>query len=581
MYLYKFEKPARNNLYLFGLIAIVFLVIVYNLFYLQIINGSKYLFETKKLSSYTLVDKADRGIIYDRNGVPLVENLPKYKIYLAKNINDDKANEILSRLETITRKELKSSYKIEKEKAKDIEYINEIKIITNLDYEPVVFQIDANPSLFDGVKIEKYIQRKYLFPELMSHIIGYTGEIDEKDYKTGKFRFGDQIGKVGLEKTLDEELRGVDGITKVELITSEGREVRNIVQPKQKGKDIYLTIDIQDQKKLYDLVQSLLKRYEKDFISIGAVTQDVKTSEIVSLISYPNFDANLFSNGISTKDYQNYLEMRGNPLANKVTQYSQSPGSTFKILTDLVSVTEKAVTPSTIYEAKGKFEYGGVTFYDAGQTNWGNIDMTRALCVSSNIYHMKTSLTLDAKTNGKASETMKKYFSAMGMDKITGINLGTESVSYYPTPADKQPWYTGNLLNASIGQGDVRTTPISLLKVPTVVANGGQYKSSIIYQGQKQIEYNPGFSTESIDAVRNGMECAGKGNTGINVSVKTGTSETGQLDTNKNEIIHGWEISYAPSEKPKYAMSIFIENGRSGAVSARISRDYYKYLLTK
>ncbi len=588
------QSPVKNSFFFFLAISFLSFTIIINLFYMQIVNGSNYLFDSKNIYANFNTDRAQRGIIYDRNGIKLVDNIAKFKVYIQKSSLDNPELQItINNLESVFNIDIKKIFLEEYNRVKDYKNINEVKIFSNIDYNPYIFQVEANPEKFPLIKIEKYMMRKYLYPELISHIVGYTSEITSEDYAIGKYQYGDEIGKYGVEKGYDEVLRGQNGIIRSDFYGATRQNVVSNSREKINGKDIYLTIDIKYQKKLYELIEQnkLSNKQFSNTISFGVVVQDVSNGEILAMASYPTFDANLFVMGISQEKYKEYIENPGKPLSNKATQYSQSPGSTFKIMTDLVALNEGAITKDTIYEANGTFEFGGVVFQDAGRTKYGNINMSKALCVSSNIYHMKAALALNEKSNGNGSEIINKYFEEMGLNKVSGINIGSESIGYYPTKKkmeeEGKTWFTGYLMNSSIGQGEVRLSPLSGTQMTSIFANRGKVISQKIVKDDNHI---PEIKTLDIKPkvfsdIEEGMQCATELNNGYlgkktsdypTIGVKTGSAETGQV-YNGREVIHGWEVSYGPLQKPHIAMSIFMENAAGGWKGGYISREFFKY----
>lgn len=586
--------PNNNKLYFFGFTLLLFAVLTYNLFSLQIVKGSSYYFSSKNSFSIFSTVRASRGLIYDRNGVKLVDNELKYNIYVLRDETKENFNTLLqtslTNLGQVFKEDVQTKYNKEVEKFKNFKNISEIKLYSRIEYNPFVFQLEANPHNFPLVKIEKTNVRKHLYPELFSHIIGYTGEINEEDYKTGEYNFGDEIGKFGIEKGYDKLLRGKNGVERIDVYESEKKKAVSTVTDKINGNDIYLTIDINEQRKLYDLTKKAFEREDmKDTTSSASVLQDTKTGEILAMVSYPTFDSNLFVNNISNQDYSKYINDPGKPLSNKAIQYSQPSGSILKTLTDAVALDKGAITKDTTFTTGGTFDYGGVTFQDVEKRNFGTVNIVQGLCVSSNIFHMKTILELDRVTGGKGADTMADSFSKIGLDKLSGLNIGTEATGYFPVPKDKvakgQIWLPGYLLNASIGQGDVRLTPLGASELAAAVANRGTVNTPKIIKDNNPPEQRKlDINSKHFDTVKEGMQCAAKRDSGITqydankyveIGEKTGTAQTGQMKNGK-EIIHGWEISFAPFNDPKVALAIFLENGQHGYKSGYISREFYK-----
>lgn len=569
-------------------------IILFNLIHLQIVKGGEFYFNSKNSYSLTSIDRAQRGLIYDRNGIQLVENVPKFKIYVKRvDGTDDDLNQTLGSLSKLFNKNVQEVYNQEYEKIKDFRNINEVRLFTSLDYNPYIFEIEANPGRYPLIEVQKYMQRKYLYPELTSHILGYTGEITAEDYQTGNYNYGDEIGKFGIEKGYDSILRGQNGVKRVDSYSSDNQSVDSVVRPTIKGRDIYLTIDIEYQKKLYDLIaKAKANNNFKGVPSYAVVAEDVNNGQILAMASYPTFDSNLFVNGITQDQYNLYLKDPGKPLSNKATQYAQAPGSTFKVLTDTVALSNQAISKNTIFSTGGSFQYGNVTFVDAGRVNHGDINMVQALCVSSNIYHMKAALSLDEKTGGKAPEKMDEVFKKIGLDQPSGLNIGVESIGYFPTPEEKaangEPWYNGYLLNSSIGQGEVKLTPLAEAKLAATIATKGEVtqQSIILDNSKKPDQSNLNLPAKVFTDIDEGMRCAASlNNTYLGkkdsdypqISIKTGSAETGQI-VNGQETVHGWEISYAPSSNPKVSLAIFMEDAAGGWKGGYISRDFYKFL---
>ncbi len=584
------KNKAVYLLTTFGLV----LILLFNLTNLQLVQGSKYFFESKNSHSTSTVTRAARGIIYDRNGVKLVENQPIYNVFIYRYaVSEEKRQLSIDNLSKLFKKDVREIYTQELEKIKSVENINEVKIFSQQDYNPYIFQIEANPENYPAVYIEKTTIRKYLYPELMSHIIGYTGEITLEDYETERYDYGDTIGKFGIEQGYDEMLRGKNGRERVYRYLSEGKKVSSTVQQKENGKDISLTIDVKVQKELYEVIQEArkLKKLE-EAVSFAVVVEDVGSGEILGMANYPNFDANLFARGISNKDYQLYLENPGKPLTNKAIQYAQAPGSTLKTLTDIVALQEGAVDDQTTFYTGGTYEYGGVVFQDANRVNHGELDLVRGLCVSSNISHLKTALALDEQSNGQAAELIQRRFSKIGLDSVSSLNLGSEAVGYYPTPEGQdrkgRSWRPGDLLNASFGQGDVLVTPLGAAKLASTLGNKGRVIEQSIVKKERMSDHSNeelGIADKHFNMINEGMMCSTERNNAVTdydleaypmFSSKTGTAQTGQF-VDEKELIHGWEISYAPSDDPRIAMSVFIENGQSGYYAGYVSREFYKF----
>jgi penicillin-binding protein 2 len=589
------QLPIRNSIFFSLVCYVLVIVLIFNLFHLQVIKGNELYFRSKNVSSSFNIDRAVRGIIYDRNGVRLVDNVPKFKLYLQKDVEyNDQLESTLHNLSQLFKTDVKVIFDKEKEKIGNYPNITEIKLFDNLEYLPYVFQIEANPQKYPFVRIEKYLQRKYLYPNITSHILGYVGEISYEEYTSGKYDYGDEVGKDGIEKGFDTLLRGQNGLRRIDFYDNGAKRIETTMKTKVNGDDLYLTIDLEIQTKLYELIEKAIRRPEFSTTrSLGIVVEDVKTGEILALASYPSFDSNKFIEGISDEDYKKYLENPGKPLLNKATQYAQPPGSTFKVLTQLAALQHNLANRDTTYYTGGVFNYGGTDFVDINRINFGTVNMTQALCVSSNIYHMKLALDMDTKTQGQGATLIYELFDKIGLNASSGINIGTEAIGYFPTPQTKQArggiWYTGDLLNASIGQGDVKITPIASAKMVSTIASGGKVvpQTIVLDENRRNINFiDLNIDKDALSTIRAGMECAANSTNSAlglksteypKIASKTGSAETGKHKDNQ-PIVHGWEISFSPSDDPKIAMSIFMENAGAGWKGAFISRELHKFI---
>lgn len=594
------KKKNRNNKFIFvGLVVLVCSILVYSLFDIQIVKGEQYYSDTVNPRFSLKEIKAKRGIIYDRNGVKLVENQAKYNVYVDKSVEEDETvfNDMLKEISELFNIDIKANYERDRQRRP---WAEEVQIISKADYYPNIFELEANYYKYNKkseqiIKIEEEYVRKYNFPEYLSHVIGYVGKVSADELAANEeLDEKDVVGKFGLEKGLDDRLRGVDGIERTSYLVAEDKQVVSTEKSVANGEDIYLSINIEYQRKMYELIQNALEEIEElnRTRSVAAVVEDVKTGEILSLVSYPTFNSNDFVNGLTVEQNEEYLNDPGKPLTNKALQYAQSPGSIFKPLTSLTTLQHGAINRNTTFFTGGSYipetqtSANPIIIYDAGGKDWGTVDVVGGICNSSNIFHVKSVMQMNP---NEAPYKIEDNFQKMGLHEPSGLPLGFESVGSFPTPEKLEEqgktWLPGFLWNSSYGQGDVLLTPIGAAKLTSTIASNGQINQQTIVKDQEKEQSEMGIALEHFNAVKEGMLCSGNKTSSwvgydpeeyISVADKTGTAETGQLIDGR-ELIHGWEISFAPYEDPEIAISIFMEDGGSGWRGGYISREFYKY----
>lgn len=572
------------------LIFFLFGFVIYRIFDVQIANSDKYIYDAKQayILSYTIYPL--RGRIYDRNGKILVDNQPRYRIYIdSKNI--DKIKNELDLLSEIFGKEVFEKYKKSVDKFRQYPYLDKIYIVDDLQYDEKFHKFEAKFSNNTIVSYEKYYKRIYLYPNA-SHIVGYIGYVNEYEIKSGNYQIGDYIGKTGIEYDLEKTLSGTKGTASRFYSYVDRKYFDTVVSKPRDGSDVHLTIDIDLQNYIYQVIEQVLKtKYYKDAISISVVVKDLNSGDLLAIVSYPTFDSNLFVDGISQEKYDEYLKNIGKPLINKPFQYVQNPGSTFKIFIDYLLLAYQIIDPNELIETGGVFRYKDTEFVDYNRINWGNINMPRAICVSSNIYHMRGVLRWQEQSTQDVATVINNLADEAGITKVSKDLMGTVD-GYFPYPEGERQrgntWLPGELLNAVIGQGKNQISPIGAVNMVSFVANNGVYvkpKLIVDEEAERQRLIDP-VDTKSI---YEGMLCTTQSSArtvgGYPADYpmyysKTGTAETGRI-VNGQEIIHGWEVSFGPVENPKYAIAVFVENGRLGNHASLISREIYKYLQDK
>ncbi len=575
------QKIKIESLILFYFTILVGLSLVFHA-YLAIPLHNKYENLAKDNKILTIDLPPSRGIIFSEENTPLTVNLPTYNLVI-----NDKTG-----LDYIT----KSYAEIAKKLLTDTDNIKYPIIINISEKERALLLADNKKP--QSIKIQTSIKREYPYPYILSHTIGYTSHVFAEDLESNpNLKFNDIIGRAGLEKQYDEYLRGKHG-TKIVEINALGQIIQTnktrIIDPLP-GADIYTALNLKMQKNLYTALKTVIEKYH---IKAGAgVILNVNNGEVKAIVSYPSYDINKFSLGISSKDYQHLLTDSRKPLFNRAIMAQAPPGSTFKTMVAVAALQEKAITETTTFYSSGIIKLaGGTPFQEYHKHVYGWLTVRDALMVSSNIFFCKTILRLGI-------DKLDKYLEYFNIGKPTGIDLPGEASGRIPSIEEKiklaqsgaywldPVWYPeGDSCNSAIGQGITLVTPIQLATVAAAIANNGivykphivtkiVYPSGKIQKIEKQINAKVPASTHVFQIVREGMHMSVYGNRGIiynlrnspiEVAAKTGTAEFGIKTKEGYLTTHAWIMGFYPYKKPKYAFAIFLESGGSSLRAAEV-----------
>ncbi|MCX7955823.1 MAG: penicillin-binding transpeptidase domain-containing protein [Patescibacteria group bacterium] len=436
------------------------------------------------------------------------------------------------------------------------------------------------------IKNKRFLSKRiYYYPEETAHIVGYQQNADEKDIKNdnclNKLILGDKTGKKGVEKLFECQLRGIAGKKLIET-NALGNFLKTIaVYPPKPGKTIQLALDLELQKKTYELIK------EKK----GAVVASIpKTGEVLVLASSPSFNPQDFED--KNKNVEKYLKDKNQPLFNRALDGVYPPGSIFKMIVAVAGLEEKKIDEKTVFEDKGIIKSGPNTFgnwyyLQYGKTE-GIIDVVKAIKRSNDIFFYLAGEKIGA-------EKIKKWAEIFGLGKKTEIGLDeTEGVipsSFWKETTLKEKWYTGDTYNLSIGQGYLLTTPIQMNFALSVFANNGYYCQPSLLKNQKPKCKKLPISQKNIELIKKGMkEACSDGGTGwpffdfkikisdseskkIEVGCKTGTAESHA----KSGKPHAWINVFAPYENPEIIITVLIEEGGQGSdIAGPIAKEILK-----
>lgn len=536
------KKNIRYNI-ISMLIYVIGIVIIIRLFTLQIVNGKEYLEKSNSRLTRETTIKASRGNIVDCNnnilaGTKIRYSLELYKSkieteelnntilraidILEKNEDDyiddfpidislmnytfSKSESIVKWLENnnldinLTANEVLNIY-IEKYELEKFSIENARKIIavrygiekngyTSMRAYVIaedismqsVLEFEEQSSNFPGIDIEKTPIRNYIYGNLASHILGYTGRISELEYNSLEgYQISDYIGKTGIEYVFEKYLKGQDGLKQTDMSIDGTITGEYVTEEAESGANVMLTIDANIQKVAEDSLKTTIEKIcNGEFGKVydaktGAVVAiNVKTGEVIAMCSYPDFEPQLFVDGISTEKWNEYTQKEKSALLNRAIQITCAPGSVFKMATAVAGLESGAITITDLINDTGKYYYGGTSWRCWSYTDYGvghgNLNVSGAIKHSCNYFFYET-----AKRMG--IDTLVKYARYFGLGSKTGIELiGEEAgllASKETSEALGKEWYGGDTLNAAIGQGDNSFTPIQIAKYIAMMANGG------------------------------------------------------------------------------------------------------------
>lgn len=574
------------------LVVFVFVTLFGRVGYLQIIQRERY----EKLAEGNRIrlipTAAPRGVIYDRNGVPIVDSRPAYTVSLIP-LGQEIDPAVLDRLASIlgmTRADLDQL----------------IKERQGRPYDPIRIASDISPDIYTKIEEDKYelpgvvvdVQpvRNYVYGAFASQILGYVREISDTQLTSlqakglADYKMGDLYGQMGIENKLDQYLRGVAGGRQVE-VDSMGRPVRILGEENPvPGDDVTLTLDQQLQQVAEQAMLASFKNLQsqgRDTSSGAVVVEDVRTGQILAAASFPTFDPNVFT-GILTSEMSNSMFQNPlNPFTNRIITGTYSPGSVFKMAVGAAALQEAKVTPTETIFDPGYYMIGPTRKNCWVPSGHGTQNIVQALQNSCNVFFYQMGLRL-------GPDLMNKYASEFGLGQLTGIDLPGERAGILPSTAWKLQaaksglisgngqWWPAETADMAIGQGFDSFTLMQIVNYISTIANGGtRYQpylisqvrdpnGNVVQQTQPKVLNTVDVSSANMDVIRQGMLAVASAGTAawvfqnypITVAGKTGTAETGRGNQN-----NGLFVAYAPYENPQIAVAVIVENGGHGSTS--------------
>ncbi len=549
----------------------------------------------------------NRGVIMDRNGVVLATNYSAYTLEITPSkvvVPLDEVIEKLSELIDIQGRDKRRFRKL-REESKSFE---SVPIRTRLTDEEVA-RFAAQRYRFPGVEIRARLFRNYPYNELASHVIGYIGRINqsekeklEESENVGNYRGTDYIGKLGVEQSYERQLHGQTGVHEMET-SAGGRAVRRLrSSPATPGNTVVLSIDI----KLQKLVEDLFGNRRGALVAI-----DPRNGEVLSFVSKPTFDPNLFVEGIDADNWQKLNESADKPLLNRALRGTYPPGSTYKPYMALAALNTGKRSASQIVYDPGFFMFGNHRFRDDKEGGHGSVDMYKSIVQSCDTYYYTLA-------NLMGVDLIHDQMKPLGFGQITGIDIQGESHGILPSTewkrnsykrAEQQRWYSGETISLGIGQGYNSFTMLQLANATAILANNGVRNRPHLVREVLDVETKDkqiiardaaeslGLKQEDLDVVRQAMvgvnlegtSAASFVNAPYTSAGKTGTAQVYTVKQNEKYSAskiderlrdHALFIAFAPAEDPKVALAMVVENAGFGAQSAApIARRVFDFVL--
>jgi penicillin-binding protein 2 len=585
-----------------GLALVMFSIIFFRLWYLQVLSGDKYLRQAENNQIREITVRAPRGEILDREGKVLVDNRTALALQLLPTELPRSRQHRKQEFARLGQVAGMSPARIEEQIRKQTKELpaNPVTLERDVPYD-LVYYLRENQPEFPGVTVQRVYVRNYPHGTLAAQLFGYVREVTEEQLKEPRYQGlepGDQVGQSGVENTYDNVLRGVNGITRMQ-VDAQGTPTGGVLSETQPraGDNLLLSIDSR--------VQSAGEAALSSFGKPGAfVAMNSNNGEILGLGSYPTYDPSVFTHPVIPPTVYQQLSSQtaGSPLTDRATQGLYPTGSTFKPITSVAALESGVLTPTTTIVDGGSFTEGGITLHNAGGGAYGALQLPRALQVSSDVFFYNVGADLYRDGNG----AQQKWASELGIGHPTGVDLPGEVRGLLPTPEWRnelykkgetdRPWSEGDNVNLAIGQGDLQTDPLQMAVAYAAIGNGGDVvrphvgmevrdPSGRVVQEidpapQRHLDISPPYRQAILEGIHMAAQSPGGtsypvfGNFPVPMAGKTGTAQRiGQND-------QSWYVALAPYPNPEIVVAATVEGGGFGVEAAapvveRILATYY------
>ncbi len=571
-----------------GLVLVLFAVLFFRLWFLQVLNGKLYLAEANNNRTREFRVSAPRGEILDRNGQALVEN----RTSLALQVNPQRlpANPArrraeLARLGALTHSPLRRVRRLMREQLK---LSPSAPVTLRRDVgNHLVYYLQENQDRFPGVQVQRVFVRDYPHGTLAAHVLGYVGEISEEALKEPRYRGvppGEEIGRGGVEYTYDRWLRGRPGVTRIQVDAMGQPTGRGhlVSRPPVPGDSLKLSIESGVQ----EAGEAALAGWG---LPGGFVTMDVHTGEIIALGSFPTFDPSVFTRPMSQRQVNELIrDPVAAPLTDRAVAGLYPTGSTFKLITAMAALNSGVITPASTIVDSGSITVGGEKFSNSGGASYGTLTLVPALQVSSDVFFYTLGLKM------WDSGALQSWAHMLGIGRPTGIDLPGAAIGLLPSKSwrnrlfrhgeTERPWSPGDNIQLATGQGDLQTNPLQMAVAYATVANGGTVVTPHVGMGiqdaagrvlreftpppRRHVRVDPEYRSAILEGLHRAAQSPGGtsydvfGGFPVPVAGKTGTA---QRPPNPDQ---SWYIVLAPYPNPRIVTAVTIEQGGFGVKSA-------------
>ncbi len=590
-----------------AVILVFFGIIVLRLWTLQISSGKEY---AQRAYSNRVRERevaAPRGHILDRKGKEIVTNRPSFNVVLIK---EDSTNlgDVLTRLSPVLKMDVSELWGKIRKSAGSPKYLP-VRLKEDIDWNTLAYLENHNHE-FSGIRTEVQPVRVYHYGNLAANTLGYLGTISKKELEKADqkiYKGSDLIGKAGLEKLRESDLRGEKGIYYSE-VNAKGFEQQLLksIEPLP-GREIHLTLDVD----LQQIAESYMEAGEK---SGAVVAMEVNTGRLLTVVSTPSIKIEDFVGGISVKNWKALLDNPKHPLINKVVQASYPPGSTYKMVTALAGLAKGVIDEDTVFYCPGHYRFGNRTYSCWKHSGHGPVNLKKAISQSCDVYFYQVGQRVGV-------DGLAEFARKLGLGKKTGVEMEHEKSGLVPTKewklkVKKRKWQEGETLSIAIGQGFDLVTPLQMCVMTATIANGGKvYRPKLVEkvidpEGNIVENFKPEIVNELVGLdrflklIREGMEEVVQGKRGtarrvaiknLRIGGKTGTAQVvkiAQYRHLKEENIpyrfrdHAWFTCFAPAEKPEIAVTVLVEHGLhggsgAGPIARAVLKEYFYNRLHK
>jgi penicillin-binding protein 2 len=579
------EAWRRRVLFLAAVAGIAFVGLLGQLWYLQVLEGGKLQEMSERNRIRIRPVAAPRGILFDRNGLALVDNRPAFTLSLIPREMDDR-DTIMARLSVLLKIPMRELEEALERVPPDS--FRPVRVRRGLTLDEVT-KVEERKLELPGVVVEVEPQRVYPTSTFAAHLLGYVREVSDDQMKQGRYRRGDMIGQSGLERLLDEHLRGRDGGERIE-VDALGRPVQVMRREEpDPGAQVITTVD----RRIQEAAERAMAGR-----SGAVIVMDPRNGDVLAMTSSPAFELDRLTGNLDREEWLKVIRDPLTPLMNRALQSQYAPGSVFKVVVAAAGLQEGSLTPMDRTYCNGEFHLGQWTFKDWKEGGHGHVDTRTALIHSCNIFFYQSGLKV-----GPAA--IARYAEAFGLGSPSGIDLGGEKAGMVPfldgrRRIDGRKWQAGDTVNMSIGQGQVLVTPMQIARMMSAVANGGvlwrprlvqrveRVDGSLAYSSSSKmtgrVDLSPivwAFLRQALSGVVNEGGTGGAARIpGIDVAGKTGTAQSVSKSDSAKGQDHAWFASFAPAQDPEVVVVVLVERGgKGGQVAAPIARQIYQAIF--